>query len=57
MANLNFLLGFDSNDELVFMARHLGDQYDNVGAYPPDILPVTKSNYLIYQSINHLLIF
>lgn len=35
-----FLIGFDSNDELVFMARHLGDQYDNVGAYPPDILPV-----------------
>ena len=35
---------FDDNDELVFMARHLGDVYDGVTELPPDLLPlVTKS--------------
>ena len=35
--------GFDSNDELVFMARHLGEQYDNIGSYPPETLPVRNN--------------
>ena len=33
---------FDDDDELVFMAKHLGELYDGVGTWPPNTFPRDK---------------